>query len=173
MGYAGGSSDNPDYGNIGDHTETVQVDYDPQRITYAELLNLFWKSHRPTQRTWDRQYMNAVFFHNQEQRILAQQSKSAVEKRTGSKVRSEVLPLRSFTRAEDYHQKYLLNRRSELVQELQRIYPIKKDFVDSTAIARLNGYIGGHGSEDQLMDELQSLGLTAESQRLLVEIVGR
>jgi peptide methionine sulfoxide reductase MsrA len=48
VGYAGGRQDNPDYGHIGDHTETVQVDYDPQRITYNGLLEIFWQSHKPT-----------------------------------------------------------------------------------------------------------------------------
>jgi methionine-S-sulfoxide reductase len=103
VGYAGGRKANPDYGHIGDHTETVQVDYDPQRITYNELLDIFWRSHKPTGRSWSRQYMNAVFYHDDRQRQLAMDSKAAVEKKIGQGVKTEVAPLRTFTMAEDYH----------------------------------------------------------------------
>jgi hypothetical protein len=78
VGYAGGEMEEPSYGKMGDHTETVQVDFDPGRITYAQLLEIFWASHRPTSRNWSRQYMNAIFYHDDEQRRLAMVSKSVV-----------------------------------------------------------------------------------------------
>lgn len=171
VGYAGGEAEHPTYSRIGDHTETVQIDFDPQRITYGDLLRIFWNSHSPTDRTWDRQYMHAVFYHDENQHQQALVSKAALQKETGRTIRTAVLPLHSFTMAEDYHQKYLLNRRSELVRELKRIYPLRKDFVDSTAVARLNGYIGGHGGMEQLTGEIQSLGLSAESRHALMELV--
>jgi len=65
VGYTGGSTKNPTYHSLGDHTETVQIDYDPTQISFEELLDVFWDSHRPTQRAWSRQYMAAVFFHNE------------------------------------------------------------------------------------------------------------
>ena len=162
----------PNYGNMGDHTETVQVDYDPGRITYAQLLEIFWGSHRPTSRNWSRQYMNAIFYHDDEQRRLAMDSKIAVEQKNGGTIRSEVLPVRSFTMAENYHQKYMLKQHSKLKAELSRIYPKHRDFVASTAVARLNGYAGGNGSRDQLSRELDTLGLSAEGKRVLSEMVG-
>ena len=147
------------------------MDYDPERITYAQLLDIFWKSHRPTGRSWSRQYMNAVFYHNEEQRRLAMASKTAVEQKIGRTVKTEVVPLRSFTMAEDYHQKYILKRHYELKNEMSRIYPHHRDFVDSTAVARLNGYAGGHGTKDQLSREIESLGLSAEGKKVLTEMV--
>ena len=167
MGYAGGLTPHPDYGNIGDHTETVQVDYDPERIRYADLLAFFWDRHRPTGRYGKRQYMHAVFFHDARQEQEALASKTAVEQRLGEPVRTEVLPLRSFTMAEDYHQKYLLKRESDLMRELSRIYPRHAALVDSTAAARLNGYAGGYGSPQQLAQEIGRLGLSAETQKKL------
>jgi peptide-methionine (S)-S-oxide reductase len=149
VGYAGGRQENPDYGHIGDHTETVQVDYDPQRITYSELLDIFWQSHKPTGRSWSRQYMNAVFYHDDRQQQLAMASKSAVEKKIGQRVKTEVAPLRTFTMAEDYHQKYIIKQHYDLKAEMSRIYPLHRDFVDSTAVARLNAYASGHGTKDQ------------------------
>lgn len=163
--------ENPDYSNLGDHTETVQVDFDPQQISYSRLLDVFWSSHDPTERTWLRQYMNAIFYHNKQQQEAAMASLAAVEKKIGRKVRSKVLPVETFYMAEDYHQKYLLNRRSDLVREMTRIYPLKKDFVDSTAVARLNGYVGGNGGPDQLAREIQGLGLSPAGRQSLTDLV--
>ena len=173
VGYAGGRMDNPDYGNIGDHTETVQVDYDPQRITYNQLLDSFWQNHKPTGRSWSRQYMNAVFYHDDRQRQLAMDSKTAVEKKIGSSVKSEVAPLRTFTIAEDYHQKYIIKQHHDLNAEMSRIYPLHRDFVDSTAVARLNGYASGHGSKDQFAYEIDNLGLTDAGKKTLTDMVNR
>ena len=171
VGYAGGMTINPDYSNMGDHTEAVQIDYDPGRITYSELLDIFWNSHNPASRFWSRQYQNAVFYGDDQQQDLAEASKAALEQKSGRKVRSKVVPLRSFTLAEDYHQKYLLKHRSDLVKEMTRIYPHQTDFVNSTAVARLNGYAGGHGSKAQLAREIGSLGLTDAGRRALQKLV--
>lgn len=91
--------------------------------------------------------------------------------KSGRRLCTEVLPLQSFTRAEDYHQKYLLKQRSDLVKELSRIYPLKKDFTDSTAVARLNGYAGGYGNPVQLEREIDDLGLSRESRKTLIDLV--
>ena len=171
VGYAGGRKDAPTYHSMGDHTETVQVDYDPERITYTQLLDIFWKSHKPTARLWSRQYMNAVFYHNEQQRRLAMASKATVEQKIGRSVKTEVAPLRSFTMAEDYHQKYILKGHDDLEHEMSRIYPHHQDFVDSTAASRLNGYAGGNGSRDQLSREIESLGLSVEGKKVLTEMV--
>ncbi len=173
MGYAGGEMKNPDYGNMGDHTETVQVDFDPNQISYENLLDFFWKRHRPGQRPWSRQYMNAVFYHDEQQKRLALDSKSKIEEKTGRTVHTKVVPLRSFTLAEDYHQKYLLRRSTDLVRELKAVYPTTEGLVNSTAAARLNGYVGGYGRLDQLESELALLGISPASQRSLVELVRR
>ncbi len=157
---------------MGDHTETVQVDYDPGRITYVQLLEIFWGSHQPTSKNGSRQYMNAIFYHDEEQRLLAMDSKTLVEQKTDGTIRSEVLPLRSFTMAENYHQKYILKQHTKLKSEFSHIYPKQRDFVASTAVARLNGYAGGNGTRDQLSRELETLGLSAEGKRVLSELVG-
>ena len=173
VGYAGGEMTGPSYGEMGDHTETVQVDYDPQRITYARLLDIFWAGHRPTSRSWSRQYMNVIFYHDEKQRRMAMASKSAQQKKIGRPVKSEVLPVRSFTMAEDYHQKYILKQHTKLKGELSRIYPQHRDFVASMAVARLNGYTGGNGTRDQLSRELETLGLSAQGKQILSELVGQ
>lgn len=163
----------PTYHKIGDHTETVQLDYDPNLISYDELLDIFWNSHDPTRSSRPGQYMKAVFYHNEQQRLRAMASKAAIEEKTGRTVKTEIVPLRSFTRAEDYHQKFTLKSHKGLKKEIMRIYPQHRDLVDSTAAARLNGYVGGYGSRDQLSTEIGSLGLSDEAERILSEMVPR
>jgi peptide-methionine (S)-S-oxide reductase len=171
VGYAGGKKENPDYHNLGDHTEAVQVDYDPRRISYKQLLEIFWNSHTPTSRSWSTQYKNAVFYHNDSQQKAAEDSKTELARKTGGTIRTQVVPLRSFNLAENYHQKYLLKQRSDLAAEMTRIYPGDRDFIDSTAVARLNGYLGGNGTADQLARELDSLGLSPAGRRALEMLV--
>ena len=171
MGYAGGKKEAPTYRSIGDHTETVQVDYDPARITYARLLDIIWESHRPHSRNTSGQYMNAIFYHDDKQKQTATASKAALEKKTGKSVATRVLPVRSFTLAEDYHQKYLLKQNRSLMRELNRIYPRHEDLVNSTAAARMNGYVSGYGTTDQLERELPNLGLSDDGEKLLRKMV--
>lgn len=158
---------------MGDHTETIQLDYDPSRISYSQLLDIFWQSHQPKRRSWSQQYMNAVFYHNESQRLQAESSKTALSQKIGHKVETKVVPINSFTIAEDYHQKYLLKGRDGLEKELVRIYPHHRDLVDSTAAARLNGYVGGHGNREQLSREIERLGLSMEGREALIKFVGK
>jgi methionine-S-sulfoxide reductase len=171
VGYAGGLMAAPTYRLMGDHTETVQVDYDPRRITYDRLLEIFWASHRPTSGSRSRQYMNVILYHSDQQRRLALASKNAVEQRVNGPVKTSVLPVRSFTTAEDYHQKYSLNRQVEIHREMSRSYPRRQDFVASTAVARLNGYAGGYGTRDQLLREIDLLGLSDGGKQALSDLV--
>ncbi len=171
MGYAGGEKKAPTYRAMGDHTETVQMDYDPTRISYKQLLDIFWASHQPTSRNWSRQYMNVIFFHDDRQHKLALASKTKMEQEMGRKVKTGVLPVRSFTMAEDYHQKYILKGHRVLKEEVARIYPKHSDFVASTAAARLNGYVDGQGSNEQLQREIDQLGLGENGRRVLEGLV--
>jgi peptide methionine sulfoxide reductase MsrA len=156
---------------MGDHTETVQVDYDPGRISYERLLEIFWESHNPAGRNRSRQYLNAIFYHDERQRRLAMASQKAVAQKIKGTVRTQVLPVQSFTLAEDYHQKYILKGHDEIYNEMARIYPRHQDFVASTAAARLNGYAGGNGTRDQLMKEMDMLGLSEKGKKALSNLV--
>ncbi len=167
VGYTGGSLENPNYHNLGDHTEAFQVDYDPAQISYEEILDIFWASHTPTGRVWSRQYMAAVYFHNEEQEKAALASRAAVEEKLGAEVTTAVSALDKFYMAENYHQKYYLQARSELAEELRAYYPDFGDFVNSTAVARVNGYIGGYGDRESLNEELDAYGLSPRGREIL------
>jgi peptide-methionine (S)-S-oxide reductase len=162
VGYAGGTKDNPTYHNLGNHTETIQIDYDPEKISYEKLLEVFWDSHHPTSKPWSRQYMSIIFYHDEEQRRLALESKESEEVRLGSKIFTEIIPFSNFYLAEDYHQKYYLQGVKELKRDFRAVYADTADFVNSTAAARVNGYVGGYGSVEMLR----------ESELVLYSIVG-
>ncbi len=167
VGYGGGQTASPEYHNIGDHTETVQVDYDPEILSYDQLLDIFWQSHEPTRQSGSGQYMKAIFYHNEQQQELAMASKTTLEQKIGRTVKTQVVPIRSFTMAEDYHQKFTLKNNKGLKKEMTDMYPLHLDFVNSTAAARLNGYLGGYGSAEQLSREIEGLGLSAEGKKAL------
>ena len=158
MGYAGGAKVNPTYYSLGDHSETIQIDYDPTKVSYEQLLDLFWHEHSPTSRPYSRQYMSAIFYHNAEQKRLALKTKEREEARLKKKVYTEILPFSRFYLAEDYHQKYSLRGIPDLAKEFAAIYPELQYFVNSTAVTRVNGYAGGDGTAAQLDVEIELLG---------------
>lgn len=108
VGYAGGSTKDPTYYQIGDHSETVQIDYDPERISYEDLLDVFSASHSPTSRPWSSQYASLVLYHTDRQQRLASKSKERYEARTGRRIFTEIRQYSHFYLAEGYHQKYYL-----------------------------------------------------------------
>jgi len=156
VGYAGGALENPTYRNLGDHTETIQIDYDPTRVSYGQLLEVFWDSHNPTTQRWSRQYMSIIFYHDSEQLTLATQTRQREEDGLGRQVYTEIIPFSRFYLAEDYHQKYHLQQIPQLMEELNAIYPSFADFRDSTAVARINGYVRGHITLEKLQEQLNS-----------------
>jgi peptide methionine sulfoxide reductase msrA/msrB len=116
-GYAGGHTDNPIYREVSvggtGHTEAVQVIYDPDKVTYEELLEVFWRHVNPTDaggQFVDRgsQYRTAIFYHDDEQKRLAEASKQelAASGRFDKSIVTEIVKLRRFYEAEDYHQDY-------------------------------------------------------------------
>ena len=170
MGYAGGSTPDPTYRDIGDHSETLQIDYDPTQITYRELVEIFWDSHDPRVPSISRQYASIIFFHDEDQRRAAESS-LAEQTTAKGELWTELLPAGTFYWAEDYHQKYQLRGQRDLAAELTHIYPDDKDLTNSTAAARINGYVGRNGSLEQLETEIGGLGLSETAQQRLLDIM--
>jgi peptide-methionine (S)-S-oxide reductase len=118
-GYAGGSTVAPTYRDVctdrTGHAEVVQVEFDPSRVTYDELLEQFWRSHDPTQLNRQgpdvgSQYRSVIFFHTPEQESAARASKEELQGRSRRTIVTEIAPAPAFYPAEDYHQRYLEKR---------------------------------------------------------------
>jgi len=171
VGYSGGTTRNPTYYNLGDHSETVQIDYDPSRVSYRELLDIFWKSHNASSRSWSRQYRAAVFYHSEEQRKIAEETRDRLASDTGKRIATAIEPYSGFTIAEDYHQKHSLRLFPELLEELKAVYPDMKGFLNSTAVTRVNGYLGGYGTCDSLQKDIDDFGLSGGGMRKLLKAV--
>jgi peptide-methionine (S)-S-oxide reductase len=121
VGYLGGTYDNPTYedvctGRTG-HAEVLQLQYDPNQVSYDSLLDTFWRSHNPT--TLNRQgpdvgtqYRSAIFFHTPQQEVTAKASKEKTQRSATFRkpIVTEIAPASTFYRAEDYHQRYLEKR---------------------------------------------------------------
>ena len=120
VGYAGGKTKNPTYDDVctgkTGHAETVEIEFDPTKVSYAQILDTFWEIHDPT--TLDAQgpdigsqYRSAIFYTNEEQRKIAEKSKESLEQsgKFAGQVVTEITHLdpKNFYLAEEYHQKYI------------------------------------------------------------------
>jgi peptide-methionine (S)-S-oxide reductase len=121
VGYLGGHTENPTYKDVctdrTGHAEAVEVEFDPAKVAYNDLLNVFWENHDPTQLNrqgpdWGAQYRSAIFFHSPEQETAARASMAALEKahRFAKPIVTQIVPAVEFYPAEDYHQQYLEKR---------------------------------------------------------------
>jgi len=171
VGYTGGTKKNPTYHSLGDHTETIQIDFDPEKISYGSLLGVFWASHDPTGRSWSRQYKAAIFYHDELQRNLAVATRDRLAAKLGAKIHTEILPYGGFFLAEPYHQKYRLRSARDIMAEFSAMYSLDEDFVNSTAAARVNGYLGGYGSPEVVKSVIGELGLSPGASKRLLDIV--
>ena len=104
--------------------------------------------------------MSAIFPHNDEQRNLAIGTRSREAARRGGRIYTEILPASRFHLAEAYHQKFALRGRPELLKEYEAMYPSFSDFLASTAVTRVNGYVAGYGTCETLRGEFDGLGLS-------------
>jgi peptide-methionine (S)-S-oxide reductase len=169
VGYTGGTQPDPTYRRLGDHTESFQIDYDPTRISYETLLGYFWKEIDPTERPHSRQYMSAVFYADEAQKRLALATgRQAVAGKSGPLL-TPVLPLSTFYRAEDYHQKYYLRRYTALMREL--LGYSEREFEDSTVAMWLNACVDGRWKQEDLEAELERLGLSKADRLQMRRIV--
>jgi peptide-methionine (S)-S-oxide reductase len=121
VGYTGGKTPNPSYEDVctdnTGHAEAIEITYDPAKVSYEQLLNVFWENHDPTTLNrqgpdWGTQYRSAIFFHSSDQESAAKSSKEELDHsgRFPNKVVTEILPAATFYPAEDYHQQYLEKR---------------------------------------------------------------
>ncbi|KAJ9146981.1 hypothetical protein P3X46_029193 [Hevea brasiliensis] len=144
VGYAGGSKSNPEYRSLGDHAESVQVEYDPGVINFRQLLEVFWSSHDSRQVFGQgpdvgNQYRSIIFTNGTEEARLAAVSKEKEQLRSRSSiVTTQIQQLVAFYPAEPEHQKFELKRRPFLLQLMGNLP--EEELQRSSLAAKLNGY---------------------------------
>lgn len=171
VGYAGGTTADPTYRTIGDHSECIQMDFDPHAVTYRELLEAVFVMHDPSRPAHSAQYASAVLYTSEAQREAAHEIIEELAPRFGRPVQTRIEPLTHFYSAEDYHQKYALRSNPVLNAEAQARYRSQLELRDSTLAARLNGFAYGGASRSLLEREIESYSLSAAASAHLLDLV--
>lgn len=149
------------------------MDFDPTVIGYAELVNLALASHNPRWKAHKAQYASAVLAHDEEQLSVALERMAHASALLGGPLATRVEPLKRFWTAEDYHQKYYLRNDRALSAEYRAMFGGDETALrESTSAARVNGYIAGDGTREQLGREIDFLGLSERARDYLVSRVG-
>ncbi|WP_046174158.1 peptide-methionine (S)-S-oxide reductase MsrA [Domibacillus indicus] len=172
-GFAGGTASNPAYRNMGDHTETVQIDFDPSILSFEHIIRTFWANHTSTHRVTykERQYMSLLLYHGKEQKQVIERVKKELEEERQESIETEIQPYAEFYPAEDRHQKYHVKRFKKAADMLRIHYPSEEAFTNSTVIARLNGFVKEHGTLQQIMKEIHSWDMPESSRDRLAELI--
>ncbi|MCF7876213.1 peptide-methionine (S)-S-oxide reductase MsrA [Candidatus Bipolaricaulota bacterium] len=172
VGYAGGTTKNPNYQNIGDHTESIQVEYNPEEVSFKELAEIFWAYHDPFAGSYSNQYAKILFYHDSTQREIAEEGRQEIAEQGDGTVATRVEKLNNFYVAEDYHQKYRLKQNRTFMESLSEYYREPDELMNSTAAARLNGYIAGYGTPDRVEENIGNLGLSPKARNRLASKFG-
>ena len=121
VGYTGGTTKKPSYEDVctdaTGHAEAVMVEFDPTKVSYGRLLDTFWKIHDPTQFNKQgpdvgTQYRSAIFYYGEKQKDAAEKSLKNVQKKLKRPIATQIVEAKEFYPAEEYHQKYMENRKS-------------------------------------------------------------
>ncbi len=142
VGYAGGHETDPTYRALGDHTEVVQVEFDPTRIEFGDVLDVALREHDLRHQTAKRQYQNILFTENDDQRETIE---AAIEAGPFDRehVETRIEALDAFYPAEDYHQKYNLRSHASLLSQFEEAGYDDTDIRESPAAAKLNAHVTG------------------------------
>lgn len=157
VGYAGGSTPEPRYTQLGDHMETIWVSYDPHLCSYNQLLDIFFQVHNPMRAPIKRQYASAIFPVDAEQERQAHEARARYARHLGGTLATEIQPDIHFYPAEDYHQKFHLQQHPRLFKQLEAHFEHFDELVRSTLAARFNGWVSGFGTHDDIERELDAL----------------
>lgn len=140
---------------MGDHTECLQIDFDPTQITFEDIVRHFWNSHNSNRGNYKgRQYLSIFLFHDRYQKGVLEKIKKETQDSNSQEIGTEIAPLVQFTLAEERHQKYYLKRYSNATQKLREHFLTEEAFNNATLVARLNSFVKGYGTLSSLKEEI-------------------
>lgn len=154
-------------GFAGVGAETVQLDFDPTKVTYEALVEDFFAFHDAVHAASSGWSMSAIFVSGPDQERIARAVMQRTQENSDGTIQTRILP-DDFRLAGDSQQKRALQGNPLLMGEFRAIYPDFRDLMDSTAATRVNAYLGGSGTNEQLRAELDDLGLSASAQEQLL-----
>ena len=146
----------------------MQLDFDPSRVTYEALVEKFFSFHDTTRAASSGWSMSAIFADGPEQEQVARSVLQSVQEGSKGTVQTRIVPDADFRLAGESQQKHALQGNRVLLAEFRAIYPDFSDLMDSTAATRVNAYLAGSGTDDQLRAELDGLGLSSAGQAELL-----
>ena len=142
---------------MGDHSECVEIVFDPKTISIEKLVQHFWTIHNPNRANYKgRQYLSILLFENAEQEHIVCKIKGEIELQLREAIQTEIAPLQKFTLAEDKHQKYYLKRYPKAYATLLEYYGSHEFFTNSTFVARLNGFVKGYCTLSDIKNEISN-----------------
>lgn len=142
VGYAGGTKADPTYHALGDHSEAVQVDYDPGELSFADLLAVAFRNHEPRSQPKKRQYQNVVFHESEAEREAIADFVAASDWPEDA-VETRIERLDAFHLAEDYHQKFNLGNQAALERPFEEAGYDADELRESPAAAKINAHAAG------------------------------
>ncbi|WP_435168330.1 peptide-methionine (S)-S-oxide reductase MsrA [Paenibacillus glycanilyticus] len=172
VGFAGGTTAEPSYRSMGDHTETVELQFDAALVSYDELLELFWNNHNPYNINGykDRQYQSLLLYRDDEQAEAFRRIKSRMEETKGI-LDTELSPFNAFYPAESRHQKYYLKRFPDAVEKLMSLYLSEEELERSTLAARLNGVAKGFLNLERLQNEMKGWPVAEDELKEILSLI--
>lgn len=174
VGFAGGTLPSPTYRRMGDHTETIQIEFDPLMISYADVLREFWQHHYPNRDNYKgRQYISLLHYHTEQQRLMIDVIRKEMELQLGEPIETEISPFTQFTPAEEKHQKYYLKRYPKALEQTASLYPDRELLMDSTFAARLNGFVKGYGTKDGVLEEIAQWSIGESEKTYLINLFSK
>ena len=170
VGYTGGAKEEPSYRNLGNHAEALRISYNPEKITYKELLEVYWENHEPKNAITAGQYRSEIFAADEKQATAARDFMEQKREDYEGELNLSVSQLDEFHEAEDYHQKYYLTQDQKLGQYREKLMARGENLTYSRLLTKLNAYSRGYLSEEDMLTELNNSYLRPEVPELIEQI---
>ncbi|TVY07130.1 peptide-methionine (S)-S-oxide reductase MsrA [Paenibacillus cremeus] len=173
VGYAGGTTPAPTYRMLGDHTETVELDFDPGLVSLEAILGLFWDHHHPPNinEYKGRQYLSLVLYRDELQQSIIFKVIEDRRREGKGRTETEIASFKGFYIAEERHQKYYLKRYPDAVRKLGPLYPTPEDLTNATLAARLNGLAKGFTNLTFVIQDIQKWPIDEDERATLIRLV--
>lgn len=172
-GYAGGTLPDPTYRHMGDHSETVELEYDPEILSYEEILLVFWDNHNPVNINGykGRQYQSMLLYRTLQQKNAIDRVLNERRELGKDEPATEVHPFTAFYPAEEKHQKYYLKRNPDAIDKLLTLYPSIQAMDQSTLAARLNGLAKGFTNRSRTLEEVKGWRMPETERERIMALV--